>query len=69
MDQDNKKIDCDKLFQIDEEDKNLEQNKFKLNEDETTKSSEQISLKKLSIKLLMVLVIVIGFILLIYALT
>lgn len=69
MNQENKKIDYDELFQINEDDKNLEQNKFKLNEDETTKSSEQISLKKLSIKLLLIIVAVIDFILLIYALT
>ena len=69
MNQENKKIDYDELFQINEDEKNLEQNKFKLNEDETTKSSEHISLKKLSIKLLLIIVAVIDFILLIYALT
>ena len=42
----NNKIDSDELFKINEEDKYLEQNKFKLNKDETTKSSEQISIKK-----------------------
>lgn len=48
------KIETDKLFQIDENEKELEQNKFKLNEDKSTKTYEQLYIKRQLIILLIV---------------
>ncbi len=60
------KIETDKLFQIDENEKELEQNKFKLNEDKSTKTYEQLYIKRQLIILLIVSLSVFLFGLIVY---
>lgn len=55
-----KKIENEDFFHIDENDKYLEQNKFKLNKDESTKTYEQLYIKR---QLIILLIITIGIIL------
>lgn len=60
------KIETGKLFQIDENEKELEQNKFKLNEDKSTKTYEQLYIKRQLIILLIVSLSVFLFGLIVY---
>lgn len=54
------KIENEDFFHIDENEKYLEQNKFKLNKDESTKTYEQLYIKR---QLIILLIITIGIIL------
>ena len=54
------KIENEDFFHIDENEKYLEQNKFKLNKDESTKTYEQLYIKR---QLILLLIITIGIIL------